>query len=171
MSPSKTFFGLDKSAAHCFTLPKSMYYEIIQLFHLKEGNLQVAINLLIDGKTLPAIVRLARQDRSKPIKLEKNALPKRDVIQFNWKGKQETIQSIRTLFANSYIAAENGFKNRSEYAIFTHVRDSYFAVFSRKKGQVQSDLSSMKPEKNSSFVEGNINEDYGFEDELFNLDD
>ena len=49
MWPGRTFFGLDKSSSHCFTLPKKMYPSLISHFNLRKGNLQSNINFKING--------------------------------------------------------------------------------------------------------------------------
>ena len=74
MWPEKTFFGLDKSAAHCFTLPKQMTDPMIRYFGLREGKLQVPITFIIADRRYPAIVRWARLDRRNPNKLKKEDL-------------------------------------------------------------------------------------------------
>ena len=84
MWSEKSFFGLDKSAAHCFTLPKQMTDPMIRYFGLREGKLQVPITFSIAGRRYPAIVRWVRLDRRNPYKLEKEDLPKK--ILFNLDG-------------------------------------------------------------------------------------
>ena len=50
VNPKKTFFGLDKTESHCFTLPKSVYDDYIRYFGLREGRLQAKISFEISGK-------------------------------------------------------------------------------------------------------------------------
>ena len=69
--PKKTFLGLDKSKAHCFTLPKTMTSAVIEKFNLMPGYLQHAIIFVIDGIDYKATAKMVIIDRSKPNKLEK----------------------------------------------------------------------------------------------------
>ena len=73
--PKKTFLGLDKSKAHCFTLPKSITQSVIETFNLRSGYLQQNIIFVIDGMDFQATARMIIMDRSKPNKLEKEELP------------------------------------------------------------------------------------------------
>ena len=128
MHPGKTFFGLDKNKSHCFTLPKQMTDPIIRFFGLREGKLQTDIEFVIDGFVYPATVRWARMDRRRPNKLEKHELPKRDTIQFQWKGKDLTISAIRILFQKTYNEIEYVTNHSSQTAIFTHLREHQFII-------------------------------------------
>ena len=128
MHPGKTFFGLDKNKSHCFTLPKQMTDPIIRFFGLREGKLQTDIEFVIDGFVYPATVRWARMDRRRPNKLEKHELPKRDTIQFQWKGSGLTVSAIRVVFQNAYSDVEKNSRQSSEIAIFTHLRGHQFIV-------------------------------------------
>jgi len=128
MHPGKTFFGLDKNKSHCFTLPKQMTDPIIRFFGLREGKLQTNIEFVIDGFVYPATVRWARMDRRRPNKLEKQDLPKRDTIQFQWKGNELTASAIQIVFQNAYVDVEKNSKQISEIAIFTHLRKQQFIV-------------------------------------------
>lgn len=128
MHPGKTFFGLDKNQSHCFTLPKQMTDPIIRFFGLREGKLQTDIEFVIDGFVYPATVRWARMDRSRPNKLEKHELQKRDTIQFQWKGSDLTVSAIRIVFQNAYSDIEKNSRQPSEIAIFTHLRENQFIV-------------------------------------------
>lgn len=128
MQPGKTFFGLDKNKSHCFTLPKQMTDSIIRFFGLREGNLQTNIEFVIDGFAYPATVRWARMDRRRPNKLNKHDLPKRDIIQFQWKGNDLTASAIRIVFQNAYANVVKNAKQASEIAIFTHLRGNQFIV-------------------------------------------
>ena len=69
--PKKTFLGLDKSKAHCFTLPKQLTEAVIMTFGLRPGYLQHNIIFVIDGLDYKATARMVVMDRSKPNKLEK----------------------------------------------------------------------------------------------------
>ena len=128
MHPGKTFFGLDKNKSHCFTLPKQMTDPIIRFFGLREGKLQTDIEFVIDGFVYPATVRWARIDRSRPRKLKPHDLPKRDVVQFQWKGEELTASSIRIMFQQSFRQVKSQSKQSSETAIFTHLSNNQFIV-------------------------------------------
>jgi len=128
MHPGKTFFGLDKNKSHCFTLPKQMTDPIIRFFGLREGKLQSDIEFVIDGFVYPATVRWARMDRRRPNKLEKHELPKRDTIQFQWKGNTLTVSAVRIVFQNAYSDVEKNSRQPSEVAICTHLRGHQFIV-------------------------------------------
>ena len=129
MWPEKTFFGLDKSAAHCFTLPKQMTDPMIRYFGLREGKLQVPITFIIADRRYPAIVRWARLDRRNPSKLKKEDLPKRDIIQFGWKGNEITISAIRIALQDAFAKVSNGSKNKVQSAIFVHTKDDEFCIY------------------------------------------
>nr|AIF19789.1 hypothetical protein [uncultured marine group II/III euryarchaeote KM3_87_G01] len=129
MWPEKTFFGLDKNAAHCFTLPKQMTDKIIRFYGLREGKLQVPITFLIEGRRYPAIVRWARMDRRNPIKLKKEDLPKRDVVQFGWKSSEITVSAIRIALQDAFEQVSEGKKNTSQSAIFVHTKDDEFCIY------------------------------------------
>ena len=132
MWPEKTFFGLDKGAAHCFTLPKQMTDPMIRFFGLREGKLQVPIMFVIQGREYPAIVRWARLDRRNPTKLNKEDLPKRDIIQFSWKGNEITISAIRIALQDAFSAVINGSKNKIQSAIFVHTKENEFCIYSNQ---------------------------------------
>ena len=128
IEPSKTFFGLDKNQSHCFTLPKEMTDCMIRFFGLREGKLQTKIQFQINGKQYPAIVRWARLDRRKPTKLEKGDLPKRDIIQFQWKGNLMTVSAMRILLQESYLWRKSQSGTLGESVIFIHKFDNVFIV-------------------------------------------
>ena len=129
MWPEKTFFGLDKGSSHCFTLPKQMTDPIIRFFGLREGKLQVPITFVIQDRQYPAVVRWARLDRRNPRKLKKEDLPKRDVIQFGWKGNEITISAIRIALQDAFSAVINGSKNKIQSAIFVHTKENEFCIY------------------------------------------
>lgn len=128
MYPGKTFFGLDKNKSHCFTLPKQMTDPIIRFFGLREGKLQSDIEFVIDGFVYPATVRWARIDRSRPRKLKAEDLPKRDVVQFQWKHEELTASSIRIKFQQSFRHIQTHSKQSLETAIFTHLCRNQFII-------------------------------------------
>jgi len=128
MHPGKTFFGLDKNKSHCFTLPKQMTDPIIRFFGLREGKLQTEIEFVIDGYVYPATVRWARIDRSRPRKLEPQDLPKRDVVQFQWKNEELTASALRIIFQQSYTYIQFYSRQPTEAATFSHLRENKFLV-------------------------------------------
>ena len=132
MMPGKTFFGLDKSGAHCFTLKKSMTDHMIRFFGLREGKLQKEITLVIEDREYNAIVRWAKIDRSRPYKLKPEDLPVRDVVQFDWRSYEITQAAIRILFQDSFEQVLLGNKNTIQSALFVHIRDDVFYLYSQK---------------------------------------
>ena len=108
MNPKRSFFGLDKTKSHCFTLPKTLNENYIKYFGLSEGNLQKKIFFEINDKQYPAIVRWARQDRSKAYKLKANDLPQRDVLQFQWIKYELTQHAIRDNMRKAYDLVKSG---------------------------------------------------------------
>ena len=133
MWPKKTFFGLDKSEAHCFTLPKELTLPLTRHFSLGEGRLQDNIVFIHRDKEFAAQIRFVRMNRSKPNKLSKSALPKRDVIQFQWKNSEDTQVMFRRRVPNAFELIMNGEKNPRFSVIFHHVGGSKFLLeFNRK---------------------------------------
>jgi len=131
MTPGKTFFGLDKSRGHCFTLKKSMTDPIISFFGLREGKLQKDIILVIEDREYNATIRWARIDRSRPYKLKPDDLPVRDIVQFDWKSYAITQAAIKILFQDSFkdVILEN--KNIIQTALFVHIRNNVFYLYSQ----------------------------------------
>jgi len=127
MNPKKTFFGLDKSKAHCFVLPKATYSAIIHEFGLSERCLVAKASLEISGASFPADVRWARQNRSKPYRLQPEDLPERDVILLEWKKHPETVSAIREALSEAYDRISSGSKNDSQDMVFTYLGRSTFA--------------------------------------------
>ena len=126
--PKEDIFGLDKSKAHCFTLPKKMTLPIIDLFNLSSENLQTEIKLEIEGSDVDAIVRRARMNRKKPYKLRPDDLPKREVVQFDWRFSKETISAVKDLLPKAYTDVSRGSRNTSQDALFTYKGNSSFKV-------------------------------------------
>ena len=94
INPKKTFFGVDKNASYCFTLPKAVYEKYVIYFELKDNRLQERIIFEVDGNHCRADIRLIMIDRSRPYKLKSEDLPKRKVLQFQWKKYDETKNAI-----------------------------------------------------------------------------
>lgn len=124
--PKKTFLGLDKSKAHCFTLPKALNEAIIKKFELRKGYLQQNIIFVIDGVDYSAIARMVVMDRSKPNKLEKEELPSRTVVQFQWNSFHDTCEEINFKLSEAFNVVSNGGYNDQQSVIFTHIRLNRF---------------------------------------------
>tara|TARA_Y100000591_G_C21842083_1_gene706288 strand:+ start:263 stop:751 length:489 start_codon:yes stop_codon:yes gene_type:complete len=120
MWPKKTFFGLDKSKAHCFTLPKDTYQAYTDFFALSPRRLQTEIHFMINGQRFDAQIRLAVQNRTKVRKLEADSLPTRDVLQFQWKSFEETQIAIRNQLQTAYDLVNSGMKNDHQSVTFHH---------------------------------------------------
>ena len=133
MTPGKTFFGLDKSRGHCFTLKKSMTDPIISFFGLREGKLQKDIILVIEDREYNAIVRWARIDRSRPYKLKPEDLPVRDVVQFDWRSYEITQAAVRIALQGAFKQISSGKKNTVQSALFVHIRDDVFCLYPQRK--------------------------------------
>lgn len=132
--PKKTFLGLDKSKAHCFTLPKSITQSVIETFNLIPGYLQQNIIFVIDGMDFQATARMVIMDRSKPNKLEKEELPSRVVVQFQWNAFHETCEEINFKLSEAYNIVSNGGKNDIQSVIFTHIRlNRFYLEFTNSK--------------------------------------
>jgi len=128
MWPKKTFFGLDKRRAHCFTLPKEVTDQFIRHFALREGRLQRDITFLIRDHEYSAEVRWARINRSKPYKLQAEDLPERDVIQFQWPREDLTCGAMRDNLREAYDLIASGERNEDYSVTFHHAGESSFIV-------------------------------------------
>jgi len=128
MWPKKTFFGLDKSNAHCFTLPKAVYDQYIDFFALGAHRLQTEIKILINNQEFRAEIRLVIMDRSNPRKLEADDLPSRNVLQFQWKSSDETQTAIRNQLQTAYDLISSGNKNDQQSAVFHHAGGTVFIL-------------------------------------------
>lgn len=132
--PKKTFLGLDKSKAHCFTLPKSITQSVIETFNLRPEYLQQNIIFVIDGMDFQATARMVIMDRSKPNKLEKEELPSRVVVQFQWNAFHETCEEINFKLSEAYNIVSNRGKNDIQSVIFTHIRlNRFYLEFTNSK--------------------------------------
>ena len=145
--PKKTFFGLDKSQSHCFTLLKDVTVEYIRYFELGEERLQRKIFLMIDGKKYPAIIRKIRIDRSRPYKLGAKVPLERDVIQFGWGRYILTQSAIRKETGETYEFVRRGGKNISYELKFHHLEENIFLVRFPEAGSVkhQTEKAASKP--------------------------
>lgn len=126
--PKKTFLGLDKSKAHCFTLPKPVAENLINKFRLRPGYLQQSIVFVIDGIDYKATARMVVMDRSKPNKLQKDELPSRTVVQFQWSAFNETCDEMAFKLSDAIECIANGKNNDLQSVIFAHIRLNRFCL-------------------------------------------
>ena len=128
MKPNNTFFGLGKSAAHCFTIPKKVYPSIMETLGICFDKKAVIVTLIIGNMRYPASIRMINQNRSKTRKLLPEELPNRLMLNFNWKPYGETKNAIREYFEKSFKLLSEGEKNLVEGARFTHIGGDSFRV-------------------------------------------
>ena len=128
MWPKKTFFGLDKNAAFCFTLHKDLTDGFIRHFGLREGRLQSEVTFIIRDKEYPATVRWARMDRRNPTKLAKEDLPERDTVQFGWQRFELTQHAMRDNLREAFDLISSGQKNNKQSVMFHHAGDGTFLI-------------------------------------------
>ena len=126
--PKKTFFGLDKSSGHCFTLHQYLTKSFTEYFSLGSSFLQENIFLQIGQSKFPAQVRLVRMDRRNPSKLQKHDIPTREIIQFQWKKNDSTIKAIREMSDLSFQRIQNKLKNNVESIHFHHIGGNEFLL-------------------------------------------
>ena len=127
--PKKTFLGLDKQSAHCFTVKKSLTEPFINFFNLKRGNLQQELRLVTKDGEFPAILRLIIQDKSKPNKIgiQRN-WKDRMVLNIAWKGKESTIEMMRKNLPTAINLVERGLRNNRQEVSFEHLGENRFYV-------------------------------------------
>ncbi len=128
MVPKNTFFGIGKSKGHCFTIPKGAYPSIMRGLGLSLERKEVIVALIIDNLHYPAKIRLIDQNRSNTQVYLPEELPKRIVLNFNWKSYGETVDAIREYFEGSFNALSSGQKNLIEGARFTHIGGESFRI-------------------------------------------
>jgi len=159
--PKKTFFGLDKSKAHCFVIPKIHNIQMKSSFSLSNKKLQENIYLLIDNKKYPAIIRLVIMDRSKTRKLKREDLPSREVVQLSWISYKGTQNIIKNKFIDSFNNISKGKNDGLEFAEFKFMKSKTFRVSliqnrpkdeEKTKGAIQSITCNIP----SSFVNRSI---------------
>lgn len=126
--PEMTFFGLDKSSAHTFKLPKQTTEALMRILELSEDKLQTDIRLNIGGKYYPATARVWRGNRKRPRKLLPEDLPERTGIMFSWSTFEVTIAAIRVALELAYSQVANGDKNNSQTATFVHIKNNEFSI-------------------------------------------
>ena len=131
--PKKTFLGLDKQSAHCFTLKKSITNQFMTFFNLKRGTLQQEIQLVTEEAEFPATLRLIIQDKSKPNKLgiERN-WKERMVLNIAWKGKDNTVKMMQKNLLVAINLVERGLKNNRQEVNFEHLGGNRFYVSIRR---------------------------------------
>jgi len=159
--PKKTFFGLDRSKAHCFVVPKIHNIQMKRVFSLSNKKLQENIHLIIDRKKYPAIIRLVIMDRSKTRKLKKEDLPSREVIQLSWISYKGTQNIIKNKFSDSFNNISKGRNDGPEIAEFKFMEDKKFGITliqKRPKGEQKSErkIQSITCNIPSSFVNRSI---------------
>lgn len=134
--PKKTFFGLDKNSAHCFTLPKSVTQPMIDYFELGPENLQRRVVFVIGGLDYDAEIRMANMDRSKTRKRQPEELPARIVVQFQWKSFSETRDEFRLRLGSEYNSVREGKETSGDSVIFHHARmNRFFIEFNKKESK------------------------------------
>ena len=126
--PKKTFMGLDKNSAHCFTLPKEVTQRMIDHFDLTSENLQRSLVFVIDGVDFEAEIRLANMNRSKTRKRSPEEIPYRMIVQFQWKKFAETQDEFRLMLGDEYNSIVDGGTSSGCSVIFHHTRLNRFHV-------------------------------------------
>ena len=142
--PKLTFFGLDKSRAHCLTLHKDTTEKYLNYFDLRKGQLQKNIIFIIEGEPFPASIRLARMNRSRVHKLKPEDLPKRQILQFEWKKYEQTQFAIRNNSREAYALIKSNQKNEKYKIKFNHLEDNVFLLRFGVTESVERKLSFLK---------------------------
>jgi hypothetical protein len=124
--PQRTFFGLGKAKAHCFTLPKLITSAMIEHLELNPNKLQQRIIFVVDGVDYDAFARMVVMDRSKPNKLQKEELKERIIVQFQWNSFPDTREEINFKSSEAFNIVSEGGKNDIQSVIFTHIRLNRF---------------------------------------------
>jgi hypothetical protein len=140
ISPNKTFFGLDKNAAHCFTIHQLLYPFFNDPEHggrwgISSYNKQVQIRFVILDKEYPAELRLSVQDRSKVRVREPDSLPERTVYQFQWSKFEETVVAIKTAFPEAYKEVELKNSKHLHRIVFHHLGNDVFLLRASMVGE------------------------------------
>ena len=127
--PKKTFLGLDKNSAHCFTVKKSLTNSFIEYFELEKGALQQEIKLVTDKGEFPATLRLVIQDKSKPNKIGiKRNWKNRLVLSIGWKNRDNTVAMMHNNLSASINLIGRGLKNNRQIVSFEHLGGNRFYV-------------------------------------------
>jgi len=133
--PKKTFLGRDKNESHCFTLPKELVFPMKSYFSLRDGHLQDSVVFTHKGDEYLAQIRLVRMDRSNPSKLQKHSLPKREVIQFQWKNHRATKTMFRRNLSSVFESLNIGEKNERFSVLFQLEEKSRVTIIFRMDQQ------------------------------------
>lgn len=126
--PGKTFFGLDRNQAHCFTLIGSLLYDFCAVFDLALDRKIAPIIFVINGKEYSSELRLVIQNRTKTRKLEVSDLPMRELISVQWKKFDETVQAMRELMPTCHETLSNGIVNHQYSVSFTYIDNNRFQI-------------------------------------------
>jgi len=126
--PGKTFFGLDRNEAHCFTLIGSLFYEFCAVFDLGLNRKIIPIIFIIKGKEYPAELRLVIQNRTRTRKLKVSELPMRELISVQWKKFDKTVQAMRELTQVCYETILNEIDNQQYTVSFTYIDNNRFQI-------------------------------------------
>ena len=138
ITPARTFFGLDKQKAHCFTIDSRLhrFFEdpfFADVLGLNEYRKQTDVVFLIGERPFPAKLRRIDQDRSMPRTRKPEELPHRTIYQFQWSRvmankSDDTIHAIREMFEYSYGQVLSGNNKHGERALFHHIGDNVFLL-------------------------------------------
>ena len=132
ITPKRTFFGLDKQRAHCFTIPKAIYPHIedgdkFPMFewHSSKGN---PVGFVIGENQYKAEIRRIDQDRSKTRFRDPEEFPPRIVYQFTWVKFPATSTAIQNLCRESFESVYNGDMEHGHRVGFVHYHDNIWTV-------------------------------------------
>ena len=126
--PGKTFFGLDRNEAHCFTLIGSLFYEFCAVFDINLNRKITPIIFIINGKEYPAELRLVIQNRTRTRNLKVSDLPMRELISVQWKKFDETVQAVKELMPVCYKTILNQIDNHQYPISFTYIDNNRFQI-------------------------------------------
>ena len=127
--PKKTFLGLDKRSAYCFTVKKSLTDPFVDFFNLQRGDLQQEIRLVTEDGEFPATLRLIIQDKSKPNKVGINRQwRERMVLNIGWKGKADTVAMMKQNLGPAINLVGRGLRNNRQEVSFEHLGKNRFYV-------------------------------------------
>ena len=126
ITPGKTFFGLDKNAAHCFTIDKRLYDGIqglieTDVLHVSENQKTWRCRFLIGNVEFQAEIR--RIDMS-PSKTNPD---RRTVYQFQWAKFEGTRAVIRDRFSKAFNDVRDDDQTDIRI-VFHHLGDDMFLV-------------------------------------------
>ena len=132
ITPAKTFFGLDKNAAHCFTIDKRMYSgfetkSISNAFGISMQNKQVPVIFVIGGREYDAELRLANLNRTKTRTLSPDDQMERMLYQFQWAKFERTVAAIRDVFWAAYECVRDNRKTDVR-VVFHHLGNNVFLI-------------------------------------------